>query len=184
MLGATSVSRGRYRWVAGSADATLPTTPGGLRSPAVTQTLFRALVGAAALVVVLRFEAYEPRHLALATVLGAAWLCTSSLVHYTALRVIRWSYAMRRAPTIPLRFAGPTGRFTLRRLDLGTKVEVRAGIDLIAEVTAADDGDEVVVRDVGTITATELSELGSAIGQAMEITAAATRRRRRGRVRV
>lgn len=184
MIGATSASRGRYRWVAGSTDAGPPATTGGLRSPAVTQTLFRAMVGAAALVVVLRFEAYEPRHLAVATLLGAAWLCTSSLVHYTALRVVRWSHAMRRAPTIPLRFAGPTGRFTLRRLDRGTRVEVRAGIDLIAEITAAGAGDEVVVHDVGTMATDELPELGCAIGQAMEIAAAATRGRRRGSMRL
>lgn len=179
MLGATSASRGRYRWVAGETDAGPPPAPGGLRSPAVTQTLFRALVGGAALVVVIQFEAYEPRHLAVATLLGAAWLCTSSLVHFAALRLVRWSHAIRRSPTIPLRFAGPMGRFTLRRLDRGTRVEVRAGIDLVAEVTAADGGDEVVVYDGEVLSEIELPELGSAIGQAMEITAAADRKRRR-----
>lgn len=179
MLDATSATRARYRWVADAARAPIDAGRAGLRSSAVTQTLFRVLVGGAALIVVLRLEAYEPRHLAAATVLCAAWLCTSSLVHYAAMRLVRWSHALRRAPSIPLRFTGPMGRFTLRRLDRGTRVEVRAGVDLVAEVVAARGRDEVFVYDGEVLSEAELPELGSAIGQAIEISASATRRQAR-----
>lgn len=175
MIGEASNRPPHYRWLAGAARARARMASTRLGSRAAIHTLLRAALGAVALLVVTRLQAYEPQHIALVVLLGAAWLLTSSVVHFVALRLTGWARSVRRAPTIPLRFAGPMGRFVLRRLDRGTRVEVHAGMEVVAEVIAGESGDEVVVYDIGGVAEGELPELGSAIGQAMEITVAATR---------
>ena len=106
-----------------------------------------------------------------ATLLGL-WLSAASLVSYFTMRMgtAKWT-----RPLIPLRFSGPTGRFVLRRLRNGRRVEVVAGPQVVAELTATDVGDEIVVN-AGMVSDAELGDLGSAIGQAIEMVAAAEAR--------
>lgn len=166
--------RARYRWVAGAPDP-------GMASGATTRTarativaLVRAVLGAGTVLAIVRLDIWEPSHIAVPTLLAAAWLCAASLLHLAGLELTRLTAPVRRGPGIPLRFAGSTGRFVLRRLGRA-RVEVRAGSEVVAEVVADDLGDELVVYDVESLSEAELPELGSAIGQAMEMTVAATR---------
>jgi len=142
----------------------------------MVKTLIRAALGLAVLLIVLGLPAVEPLHLVLVTLL-AAWLAVASLLHHAALGLSHWDRSRIRAPRIPLRFGGSTGRFSLRRIDRGRKVVVTNGPEVVAEVIAADAGDEVVVYDIAA-SGTELDDLGSAIGQAIEITVAARTRER------
>lgn len=175
MIGKASSRPPQFRWLAGAAagaSARLATT--GLGRRATAQAVLRAALGVVALFVVTSLETYEPQHIALVVLLGAAWLLTSSVVHLVALRLGGWLRSMRRAPTIPLRFTGSMGRFVLRRRERGARVEVHAGMEVVAEVVAGESGDEVRVYDIAAVSESELPELGSAIGQAIEITVAAT----------
>jgi len=175
MIGRASSRPPQFRWLASAAagaSARLGTRGPGRR--ATVQALLRAALGVVALLVVTSLETYEPQHIALVVVLGGAWLLTSSVVHLAAVRLGGWLRSMRRAPTIPLRFTGSMGRFVLRRRERGARVEVHAGMDVVAEVVASDSGDEVRVYDIAAVAEDELAELGSAIGQAIEITVAAT----------
>ena len=175
MIGQASNRPPQYRWLAGAASAGARLAATRLGSRAAIHTLLRAALGLVAVLLVTQLQVYEPQHIALVVLLGAAWLLTSSVVHFAALRVAGWASSIRHAPTIPLRFGGPMGRFVLRRLERGTRVEIHAGAEVVAEVIAGASGDEVVVYDIGGVADGELPELGSAIGQAMEITVAATR---------
>jgi len=176
-----SAGRARYRWLAGSATARAAGTRvlsarAQLADPLwrrrAAKPLLRALLGLVALMVIVRLPAVEPLHLVVVTLL-ATWLCFASVLHQVALWLARWGWFHARAPRIPLRFDGSTGRFSLRRFDSGRKVVVTDGSEVVAEVIAADAGDEVVVYDTEAVTDAELDELGSAIGQAIEITVAA-----------
>ena len=68
------------------------------------------------------------------------------------------------ASFIPLRFSGPTGRFTLRRRGDGRHVEIVSEGVVLAEVKATDLQDEIEFQAVPP---DGLEELGSAIGQAI-----------------
>ena len=175
MIGRASNRPPQFRWLAGAAvGASARLTGKSLGRRATVQAVLRAALGVVALFVVTSLETYEPQHIALVVLLGAAWLLTSSVVHLAALRLGGWLRSVRRAPTIPLRFTGSMGRFVLRRLERGARVEVHAGMEVVAEVVAGESGDEVLVYDIAGVAESELPELGSAIGQAIEITVAAT----------
>ena len=105
-----------------------------------------------------------------AAALIGVWLLFASLIRYAALQ--------RRIPMptfprpIPIRFGGNLGRFTLRALGDGRRVEVRAGADVVAEAVATDEHDELIL-DLDTVDDTELDALGAAIGQAIDMVAVA-----------
>jgi hypothetical protein len=105
-------------------------------------------------------------------VLIGAWLLFAALIRYVALRP-QLSPLFRRP--IPIRFAGNLGRFTLLSWGDGRRVEVRAGDEVVAEATATDERDELVV-DLGTVDDGELDALGAAIGRAIEMVAVADER--------
>jgi hypothetical protein len=119
---------------------------------------------------IVRLEIREPPAVALAALAAGAWLCLASLFDAAAMVVMRLASRDPQSPPIPLRFAGSTGRFVLRRWER-SRVEVRAGADIVAELLTDQRGDELVVYDVASISTAELPDLGSAIGQAMEIMA-------------
>jgi hypothetical protein len=100
------------------------------------------------------------------------WLCVASLITYFGMRLQESQTTMGRRAPIPLRFSGPTGRFALRARGDGRTVEVIAGPQVVAKVIAADLGDEIVLH-ADAVTDNELEDLGSAIGQAIEMAAAA-----------
>jgi hypothetical protein len=96
----------------------------------------------------------------------------ASLITYFGMRLQESQTTMGRRAPIPLRFSGPTGRFALRARGDGRTVEVIAGPQVVAKVIAADLGDEIVLH-ADAVTDNELEDLGSAIGQAIEMAAAA-----------
>ena len=102
-----------------------------------------------------------------ATLIGA-WLLFAALIRYAGLKR-QLPMPMFRRP-IPIRFSGSLGRFTLRALGDGRRVEVRAGADVVAEAVATDEQDELIV-DLEAVDDTELDSLGAAIGQAIEMVA-------------
>ena len=132
-----------------------------------------ALVGAvigAVFVLLIALLGLEPQQMYPAGLLGV-WLCFGSLIRYWAL------VAQRSAPAeasrwIPLRFSGPTGRFWLRPRGDGRRVEVRARSQVVAEVVAADAGDEIVLGGE-PVADSELEEFGTALGRAIEMAVAA-----------
>jgi hypothetical protein len=104
-----------------------------------------------------------------AAALPGAWLCFASAIRYLALHAERPPEAHR---SIPLRFSGELGRFELRPRADGRRVEVRAGPEVIAEVVASDEGDELVLNDE-LVADSELEAFGAALGQAIEMAAVA-----------
>ncbi len=104
-------------------------------------------------------------------VLLGIWLCFAALIRYAALIAERASLPESRA-WIPLRFSGPIGRFRLRPRGDGRRVEVRAGSQVVAEVIADDGGDQLVF-DPTALADSELEAFGTALGQAIEMAAAA-----------
>ncbi len=131
--------------------------------------LFRAVLGASVVMVIallpFRSSGFYP-----AALLGV-WLCFASLIRY--LELIAERSSPRETPrAIPLRFSGPIGRFRLRRRGDGRRVEVRAGSQIVAQVIAADDGDEIVLEPEAVVDS-ELEAFGAALGQAIEMAAAA-----------
>lgn len=106
----------------------------------------------------------------LAAALIGVWIVVASLIRYMALDREHPMQVFRRA--IPIRFSGSLGRFTLRPLGDGRRVEVRAGTEVVAEAIATDERDELVV-DLETVDDAELDALGAAIGEAIEMVAAA-----------
>ena len=131
------------------------------------QALLIAL-SAALYVLVVLLSPVQPMQRHAAALVGI-WLCIASLIRYVALRTessrkpIRW---------IPLRFSGDVGRFELRPRGDGRRVEIRAGSEIVAEAIASDDGDELVL-DFEAVGDAELEAFGAAIGQAIEMAAAA-----------
>ena len=174
MLQQASARRARFRWFAGAADPLPAAIRPTMTRPALANAVFRALVGGVAVFLIVRLEIGEPPAVALAALVGGAWLCLASVFDIATRVLMRLAAPLRRGPSIPLRFAGSTGRFVLRRLGR-SRVEVRAGSEIVAELVADHGGDELVIYDVASISPAELPELGSAIGQAMQIAALAAR---------
>ena len=146
------------------------------RSPMTA--LSQAVVGAGAVLIVVLVPARDLGPVAWGPALIGLWLCVASLINYFDLRLARPFSSPASAPSaprrslIPLRFSGPTGRFVLRPRGDGRKVEVVAGPAVVAEVSATDLRDEIVLH-TETVPEEELADLGSAIGQAIEMAAAA-----------
>jgi hypothetical protein len=111
-----------------------------------------------------------PPALRVTVVLVGAWLLIGSVFRYEALRQ-RVSLPMFRR-SIPIRFGGNLGRFTLRALGDGRRVEIHAGAGVVAEAIATDEGDELVV-DLEAVDDADLDALGTAIGAAIEMVATA-----------
>jgi hypothetical protein len=104
-----------------------------------------------------------------AIALLGAWLCVASAIRYAALRA---ESRPERSWWIPLRFSGDIGRFKLRPRGDGRRVEVRAGQEVVAEAIATDERDELVLN-TDLVADSELDALGAALGQAIEMAAAA-----------
>lgn len=134
--------------------------------------LSQALLGAAAVLIVLLVPTRDLGPLAWGPALLALWLCAASLISYFGMRLPRSARVVPRRQFIPLRFSGPTGRFALRPRGDGRKVEVTAGPRVVAEVLASDLRDEIVLHGEA-VPDEELRDFGSAIGQAIEMAAAA-----------
>jgi len=105
-----------------------------------------------------------------AAVLVGFWLLFASLIRYTSLRRASPMTAFRRS--IPIRFSGQLGRFTLQPRGDGRRVEVRAGDEVVAEAIATDEQDELVI-DLEAVDDAEIEALGAAIGAAIEMVAVA-----------
>jgi hypothetical protein len=135
--------------------------------PTERGALLGAVVGVS-FVLVIALLPIPPMQRASAALLGT-WLCFASVIRYLALRAepspeaIRW---------IPLRFSGELGRFELRSRGDGRRVEVRAGPEVIAEAIATDEQD-VLVFNSPIVAESELEAFGTALGQAIEMAAAA-----------
>jgi len=98
------------------------------------------------------------------------WLMVASLIAYVRCRHTG-RQGVRGQPSIPLRFSGPMGRFSLRRRGDGRHVQVLAAGSVVAEVMATDLRDEIDFHVV--VAPDEAADLGSAVGQAMEMVSAA-----------
>ncbi len=137
-------------------------------SRAKRTTLYAVVLATVAMVVVL--VSPGPPAIRYAVVLVAIWLLIGSLARYVALRRRLSTPMFRRS--IPIRFTGNLGRFTLRTLGDGRRVEVHAGAAVVVEAIATDEQDELVV-DLETVDDAELDALGAAIGAAIEMVAVA-----------
>lgn len=73
---------------------------------------------------------------------------------------------------IPLRFSGDLGRYSLWPDADGRTVEVRDGKTVVAELVATDEGDTLAV-DLEAAGTSEIESLGTALGRAIEMVAAA-----------
>jgi hypothetical protein len=118
----------------------------------------------ALLIVLIPVEATAP--VVLAGAMLAVWLIVASLVGLAA------THGSARRPwiaigPIPLRFSGPMGRFRLRKQGDGRVVEIVAEDVVLAEVRATDLRDEINLRQA--VADDELEDLGSALGQAMDM---------------
>jgi hypothetical protein len=103
---------------------------------------------------------------ALVAALLPLWLLCASLIVYVGMH-----HAARQGiqprPPIPLRFSGPMGRFRLRRRGDGRHVQILAADAVVAEVRATDLRDEIEFHF--DVSPDEARDLGSAVGQAIEI---------------
>jgi hypothetical protein len=97
-------------------------------------------------------------------ILLALWLCFASVLAYAARHGTR-SRAPGTSP-IPLRFSGPTGRFTLRRQGDGRHVQVVSEGVVLAEVRATDLQDDI---ELHAVPSDGIEDLGSALGQAIQV---------------
>ena len=135
--------------------------------PPERDALIWAVVGVTfALVIVLLPMAPMQR---LSAALLGVWLCFASVIRYLSLRADSSRHALR---WIPLRFSGDLGRFELRPRGDGRRVEVRAGPEVIAEAIATDEQDVLVFNDP-IVDESEVEAFGTALGQAIEMAAAA-----------
>ena len=94
----------------------------------------------------------------------ALWLCFASVLVYAALPGKR--SRAPRASSIPLRFAGPTGRFSLRRRGDGRHVQILSEGVVLAEVKATDLQDEI---ELHAVPSDAIDDLGSALGEAIRV---------------
>lgn len=142
-----------------------------LVSPTMTprRALYRAVLGASFVLVIALLPMWSSKLYSVA--LLGVWICFASLIRYAALLAERPS-PPESTRWIPLRFSGPIGRFRLRPRGDGRRVEVRASLQVVAEVIAADAGDEIVLDPEG-VADSELEAFGTAIGRAIEMAAAA-----------
>jgi hypothetical protein len=131
--------------------------------------LGRALEGAVAVLLIALIFRNAPAIAMLAALLPL-WLMVASLIAYVGARHPARE-GVRGQPAIPLRFAGPMGRFSLRRRGDGRHVEVLATGTVVAEVRATDLRDEIDFHVL--VAPDEAADLGSAVGQAMEMVSAA-----------
>lgn len=104
-----------------------------------------------------------------AVLLLGTWLVFEALIRYVGSRATAAPEPLR---WIPIRFSGDLGRFELRSLGDGRRVEVRTGEAVVAELVATDEGDELVV-DFSLADDPEVDAFGAAIGMAIEMVAAA-----------
>jgi hypothetical protein len=176
MRGYTSTPSAWFRWVAGAVDRSSAATPPALTRVETANALFRTGVGAVAVGAVVLLDMSNPPLLAAGTLIAGGWLFLGSAVHLAVLWLTGVTPHALTARRIPLRFTGPTGRFVLRRTGR-SHVEVRAGHAVVAELKADGGQDELVVYDVASLSAEELSDFGSAIGQAMDMVVAGSRSR-------
>jgi len=143
--------------------------PASLLARTPRDALFSATVGISFVLVMLLLP-IPPAQRAAAALLGV-WLAFASLIRFLSLyaephvrgEARRW---------IPISFSGELGRFELRSRGDGRRVEVRAGPEVVAEAIATDEGDELVLN-VPMVAEAELEAFGSAVGQAIEMAAAA-----------
>lgn len=141
--------------------------PRSLLARTPRDALFSAVVGVSFVLVMLLMP-IPPTQRASAALLGV-WLCFASLVRFLSLHVEPRGEARR---WIPITFSGELGRFELRPRGDGRRVEVRDGPEVVAEAIATDEGDELVLN-VPLVAESELEAFGSAVGQAIEMAAAA-----------
>ncbi|MEO6577500.1 MAG: hypothetical protein ABIO99_01185, partial [Candidatus Limnocylindria bacterium] len=133
--------------------------------------IFRIALAIGGTTTIVGFGAWDPITVAVPTLLIGVWLGIGAGIHAVQLIASRSRAALAAIPSIPLSFAGPTGRFALRRRDRA-RIQVVAGEAIVAEIVADERGDELVIYEVSDHDETELIELGSAIGQAIELAAA------------
>lgn len=130
--------------------------------------LLLVAVTASLLVLVALLSPVQPLQRHAAALLGI-WLCVASLIRYLALPT---ELSRESNGWIPVRFSGDLGRFELRARGDGRRVEVRAGSEVVAEAIASDEGDHLLL-DFEAASDSELEAFGAAIGQAIEMVAAA-----------
>jgi hypothetical protein len=152
--------------------AMLESHPGPMEAPGQVTYLRHALVGALALLTLALLRGREIPVVAAVPALLALWLCLASVTLYVALRSRRDGRPAKSFRGIPLLFAGPTGRFALRRRGDGRQVDIIAGSAVVAEVRATDLRDEIDLH-LDPVGVDELDDLGSALGQAMDMVVAA-----------
>jgi hypothetical protein len=135
--------------------------------PTERDALLWAVVGVS-FVLVIALLPIPPMQRSSAALLGV-WLCFASVIRYLTRRAEPSPEALR---WIPLRFSGECGRFELRPRGDGRRVEVRAGREVIAEAIATDEQDLLVFNNP-IVAESELEAFGTALGQAIEMAAAA-----------
>ena len=104
-----------------------------------------------------------------AVLLLGTWLVIGTLISFAASHDMAVSKVQR---SIPIRFSGYLGRFSLRRLSDGRRVEVRTGEAVVAELIARDEGDELII-DFSLADDSDVDAFGAAIGLAIEFVVAA-----------
>lgn len=130
--------------------------------------VFRIGVGVSCVTTIVALGAWDPLPVAVPTLLVAVWLCAAALLRLIDLAVREPQRILESLPSIPLRFAGSTGRFAVRIRDRHC-VEVLADMDVVAAILSHDGGDEIAVYDVPPAESPALGELGTAIGQAIAV---------------
>ena len=143
-----------------------------MRETARVTALARALLGVVGVLLGLLAATRGAGPVAWGSALLAFWLCAASLIRYFGIGFPQPASEVSRLRLIPLGFSGPTGRFSLRPRGDGRKVEVTAGSEIVAEVLASDLRDEIII-DYDAVEDGELPDLGIALGQAIEMAAAA-----------
>ncbi len=102
-----------------------------------------------------------------AVLLLGTWLVVEASIRYAHDRA-----APEPPRVIPIHFSGDLGRFEMRSLGDGRRVEVRTGEAVVAKLVARDEGDELVV-DFSLADDPDVDAFGAAIGLAIEMVAAA-----------
>lgn len=158
------------RWLGGIAEV-MPGRAAASDVGASRDAIFRIAVAIGVTTTIIGFGAWDPITVAVPTLLIGVWLGIGAGIHAVQLIASRSRAALAAIPSIPLSFSGPTGRFALRRRDRA-RIQVVAGDELVAEIVANEQGDELVIYEVPDDDESGLIELGSAIGQAIELAAA------------
>jgi hypothetical protein len=127
--------------------------------------LSRAVLGTVAILLIALSMRSAPAS-ALIVSLVPMWLTFASLIAYVGMHHAAQPGAQPRL-FMPLRFSGPMGRFSLRRLGDGRHVQILAADAVVAELRATDARDEIDIHLV--VSPEETRDLGSAVGQAIEL---------------